>query len=142
MASPTTRKGRWLIGGLAAFAAIVATLVIALALYDWDNARGYISQKVKDRTGRELTIGHLRVRPFSLHPQVHVERLTLANAPWGDKQPFISADSLDFSLSLLSLLRGRVVFPDVTLGDASVYMQRDREGRRNWVLGEEQEKTE
>ncbi len=135
-----SRKRRWLIGGLGAFATLIATLVIALALYDWNNARGYISQKVKDRTGRDLAIADLKVHPFSLNPKVRAEQVTLANAPWGDKQPFIVADTLDFSISLLDLLRGRIVFPDVTLGEASVLLQRDREGRRNWVLGEEQEK--
>ena len=135
-----SRKGRWLIGGLGAFAALIATLVIALALYDWNNARGYISQKVKDRTGRDLAIGNLKVHPFSFNPKVHAEQVTLANAPWGDKQPLIVADTLDFSFDLLSLLRGRIVFPEVTLGEAAVLLERDKDGRRNWVLGEEQEK--
>ena len=111
-----SRKRRWLVGGLVVVA-LIATPIIALALFDWNNARGWISQKVKDRTGRDLVIaGNLDVRPFSFHPKVHVEQLTFSNAPWGDKQPFIAADTLDFSFSLLSLLRGRLVFPEITFG--------------------------
>src|SRR5262249_36911260 len=67
MAPRTSRKARWLIGGVAALVAIVAALTAALALYDWDNARAYIARKVEERTGRELTMGHLRVHPFSLN---------------------------------------------------------------------------
>ena len=119
----------------------IAAAVIALALFDWNNARGWIAQKVKDRTGRDLVIGELRVRPFSLHPKIHAGDVTLSNAEWGEKTPMIEADTVDFSVSLLPLIFGRVVFPDVALGEASVLLQRDREGRRNWVLKPEEEKT-
>jgi uncharacterized protein involved in outer membrane biogenesis len=136
-----SRKRRWLIGGLVVVA-LIATPIIALALFDWNNARGWISQKVKDRTGRDLVIaGNLDVRPFSFHPKVHVEQLTFSNAPWGDPQPFIAADTLDFSFSLWSLLRGPIVFPEITLGEGSVLLQRDKEGRRNWILDPDKEKT-
>src|SRR4029453_9869066 len=56
-------------------------------------------------------------------------------------QPFIAADTLDFSVSLWSLLRGPIVFPDITLGEASVLLQRDKEGRRNWILDPDKEKS-
>lgn len=140
-AAAKSRKRRWLMGGIIVVV-LIATPIIALALFDWNNARGWISQKVKERSGRDLVIaGNLDVRPFSFHPKVHVEQLTFSNAPWGDPQPFIAADTLDFSFSLLSLLRGRLVFPDITLGEASVLLQRDKEGRRNWILDPDKEKT-
>jgi uncharacterized protein involved in outer membrane biogenesis len=138
---PQSRASRWILGGLGAFIGLVAVAAIALALFDWNHARGWIAEKVKERTGRDLVIGELKVRPFSLHPKVHAGQVTLSNAEWGEKTPMIEADSIDFSISLLPLVSGRVVFPDVALGEASVLMQRDREGRRNWVLKPEEEKT-
>ena len=137
-----SRTRRWLIGGVGVFVGLIAAAVIALALFDWNHARGWISQKVKERTGRDLVIaGNLAVRPFSFHPKVHVEQVTFSNAAWGDKQPLITADTLDFSFGLLSLFRGQLVFPDVTLGEASVLLQRDKEGRRNWILDPDKDKT-
>ena len=136
-----SRVHRWIFGGVGVFVALIAAAAVALALLDWNHARGWISQKVKERTGRDLVIGELRVHPFSLHPRVHAGDVTLSNAEWGDKKPMIEADTVDFSVSLLPLIAGRVVFPDVALGEASVLLQRDREGRRNWVLTPEEEKT-
>lgn len=137
-----SRAGRWLIGGLVTFVGLIAAIVIAVALFDWNHARGWIGEKFKERTGRELVIGgDLRIRPFSFHPKIHAEQVTLANAEWGEKTPMIVADTIDFSVSLPALIVGRVVFPEVALGEASVLLQRDREGRRNWVLKPDQEKT-
>jgi len=138
---PRSRASRWILGSLGVFVALIAAAAIALALFDWNHARGWIAEKVKERTGRDLVIGELKVRPFSLHPKVHAGQVTLSNAEWGEKTSMIDADSIDFSISLLPLISGRVVFPDVALGEASVLMQRDREGRRNWVLKPDEEKT-
>ena len=143
--SPSSRFPRpllWVLGGVGALVTLVAAAVVALALFDWNHARGWIGEKVKERTGREVRIaGNLRVEPFHWSPRVHVENVTVSNAAWGDPQPFIVADRLDFSFHLMSLLRGRVVFPEVTFGDAKVLLQRDREGRRNWFLRPEREQT-
>jgi uncharacterized protein involved in outer membrane biogenesis len=138
---PRSRASRWLLGALGVFVALIAGALIALALFDWNHARGWIAEKVKERSGRDLVIGDLDVRPFSLHPRVQARDVRLSNTEWGDETPMIEADSVEFSIGLLSLLRGRVVFPEVTLGEASVLMQRDGEGRRNWVLNREEEKT-
>jgi uncharacterized protein involved in outer membrane biogenesis len=131
----------WLIGGLAAFVTLVVTLLVAVAMYDWNNARGFIAGKVKERTGRDLFIGDLQVHPFSLHPRIQIAEVELSNAEWGEQRPMIVAETVDFRVSLLPLLAGRVVFPDVTLGDAEILLQQDAEGRRNWVLNPEEEKT-
>lgn len=135
------RARNWLIGGLGAFVALVVTLLVALALFDWNNARGWIAQKVLDRTGRELFIGDLQVHPFSLNPRVQAAEVELSNAEWGEKRPMIVAETVDFTVSLPALLTGRVAFPDVTLGQAEILLQQDAEGRRNWVLKPEEEKT-
>src|SRR4051812_25586487 len=111
---------RWVAGSLGVFLLIVAAGAIVLALFDWNHARGWISDKVKERTGRDLVIGELDVHPFSLHPRIHAAQVTLSNAEWGEKQPMIDADTVDFSVALLPLIVGRVVLPEVALGEASV----------------------
>lgn len=144
MAHSTARRFRlrhWLFGGLAVFVTLVVALLVAVALYDWNNAKGYIAEKVKERTGRDLFIGDLQVHPFSLHPRIQIAEAELSNADWGEKRPMIVAETVDFRVSLLPLLAGRVVFPDVSLGDAEILLQQDAEGRRNWVLKPDEEKT-
>jgi len=113
--------------------AVVGTVVIAT--FDWNRARGWISKQVSEKTGRELVIGgNLDVRPFSLTPRVRAEQITLSNADWGEKKPMLTAETVEFSFSLLDLLRGRVIFTDVALDKAAVLLQRDALGRRNWIL--------
>ena len=119
-------------------AATVALLVagigvagVGLLRVDWNAARPCISAQLKDRTGRELAIdGTLDVRPFSLTPRVTARNVTLGNAAWGKPEPLISAEEIDFTVALLDLLRGEVVFPEVALKSPVVLLQRDREGPR------------
>lgn len=137
-----SRAARWTLGIVLGLVGLVLALFIAAALFDWNKARGWIGEKVKERTGRELVIGgDLKVRPFSLSPRIHAEHVSLANADWGEQIPMIDADTIDFSIRLLPLIFGRVVFPDVALGHATVFMQRDKDGRRNWVLKPDEDKT-
>jgi len=113
--------------------AVIGTAVIAT--YDWNHARGWISKQVSEKTGRELVIGgNLEVHPFSLTPRVRAERITLSNADWGEKKTMLAAEVVEFSFSLMDLLRGRVIFTDVALDKAAALLQRDAQGRRNWIL--------
>lgn len=138
-----SRAGRWTLGVLAALAAVIVVALIALALFDWNRARGWIGDQVQKRTGREFIIeGNLKVRPFSLNPRIHAEQVSLGNAPWGEDRPMVAVDTVDFSISLLALLGGRIYLPDVALGEAEVLLQRDKEGRRNWVLNPDEQKQE
>ena len=116
-------------------AVTIAVGALALAFFDWNAARPWISARIKAQTGRNLAIeGNLKVRPFSLKPRISAQRVTLDNADWGKSAAMLSADEIEFSVSLPDLLRGRVVFPDMRLKAPVVLLQRDREGRRNWIL--------
>jgi len=108
----------------------------ALALFDWNHARGWISKKVHERTGRELTIaGNLEVHPFSLHPRVRAEQVRFENSDWGERRPMLEAKTVDFTFGLLRLLfEGQLVVPQAALDTAEVLLQREQDGRRNWIL--------
>jgi uncharacterized protein involved in outer membrane biogenesis len=126
------------VGIAAVFFVLLAGLAIgaaALALYDWNNARDWISAKVTKKTGRVMVIaGDLRVRLFSLNPSLRAERVTFANADWGEEQPMLEADAIGLSVSLTRLLVGEVVLPLVELDNARVLLERHKDGRRNWIL--------
>src|SRR5690242_5753992 len=132
------RAGRWLAGGAVFFVLVVVALATGLALFDWNKARGWISAKVGEHTGRELVIGELDVHPFSLHPRIEAGGVSFSNAGWAGKTPMVAADRVNFSVSLPALLAGRVVMPDVTLDGAQVLLQRDAGGRRNWALASQE----
>lgn len=133
------------VGIAAVLFVLVAGLAIgaaALALYDWNNARDWVSAKVKKKTGRDLVIaGDLTARVFSLNPALRAERVTFANADWGEEVPMLEADAIGLSISLTRLLVGEVVLPLVELDNARVLLERHKDGRRNWIL-KKPEKTD
>lgn len=127
---------------IAVFFGALTLGALALASFDWNLARGWIAAQLKSRTGRDLTIdGNLSVHPFSFNPRVSAERVTLGNAEWGERRPMLTAERIEFSVSLARLMEGRIVFPEVSLRAPAVLLERDREGRRNWILNPAEEKT-
>jgi AsmA family protein len=134
-----SRKLYWWVGGTAV-AVLLALALIALALYDLNWARDNVSAAVKARTGRDLTIeGDLSLKLISLHPRIRAEQVTFQNVDWGEDAPMFAADSVEVSLSLPSLLRGRLVFHEVAVGEANLLLERDSEGRANWTFDSNQE---
>ncbi|MBV8032314.1 MAG: AsmA family protein, partial [Betaproteobacteria bacterium] len=128
------RALRWIAG---VFAVLVVAGVLFL-FFGLDTLRGPIARAVTNATGRELKIeGRIRPAWDWIHPAFRAERVTFANAPWG-KAPFLlRADSLEITLSVTPLLAGRVSLPDVRLERPEVNLEQDADGRRNWVLKDE-----
>jgi uncharacterized protein involved in outer membrane biogenesis len=111
---------------------------LALAMFDWNHARGWIGKQVEKRTGRELVIaGDLKVQPFSWYPHVRAEHVTFANAGWGENRPMLDARAIEFRAGLWRVLfGGRLVVTELKLTGAEVLLQRETDGRRNWILKE------
>jgi uncharacterized protein involved in outer membrane biogenesis len=124
-------------------AGLVLALLVALTLFltfGLNALRGPIARAVTNATGRELVIdGDLRVVWSWLNPRFRVEKVTFANPDWAREDSLFSADVAEAELRLLPLLRGRVVLPEVHLEGAEVNLERDQEGRRNWILDSKRE---
>jgi uncharacterized protein involved in outer membrane biogenesis len=116
----------------------VLALLVALALlliFGLNALRGPITRAVTEATGRELVIdGKIRPVWSWMHPRFRVERVTFANADWAKEDYLFSAEAVEAVVSVLPLLRGRVVVPEVHLQGAEVNLEQDEEGRRNWIL--------
>lgn len=137
-----SRLHKRILAASAVLAGLAAVCVAAAALFDWNQARGLIAAEIKHRTGRDLAIeGNLGVDLFSLEPRVRAERVTLGNADWGEGRPMLTADAVEFSVSLRDLVRGKIVFPDVSLKAPAVLLERDALGRRNWILDPSRQQT-
>ena len=124
----------------------VLVLFVALALFftfGLNTLRDPIANAVTKATGRELVIeGDLKAVWSWLHPRIRVEGVTFANAEWGQEDYLLNANAIEASISVLPLFIGRVVLPDVHLEGAQVALERDAEGRRNWILKDEEDKKE
>ena len=127
---------KWTVGFVLALL-VALTLLVAFGL---NSLRGPITRAVTEATGRELVIdGKMRAVWSWTHPRFRVERVSFANADWAQEDYLFTADAVEAEVSVLPLLRGRVVIPDLHLEGADVNLEQDEEGRQNWVLDSNKE---
>jgi len=123
---------------------VFLVLLIALALFvafGLHTLKGPISRAVTSATGRELSIeGNLKPIWSWVHPRFRAERVSFANPDWASEDLMFQADALEVSVELAPLLIGRVVLPEVHLERPVVNLEMDEDGRKNWVLNNQQQK--
>ncbi len=121
----------------------VLLLVVALVLFvafGLNTLRGPITRAVTNATGRELRIeGDLKPLWSWVHPRFRAEKVSFANPDWASEDYMFRADALEASIAVLPLLRGRVVVPKMHLQRPEVFLERDAEGRKNWLLDRRQD---
>src|SRR5688572_26712585 len=124
----------------------VLVLFVALALFftfGLGLLKGPITDAVTKATGRELVIeGDLRPVWSWVHPRIRAEGVRFANADWGKADYLVNAEVIEASISVLPLLTGRVVLPEVHLEGAELSFEQDKDGRKNWIMEKEAEPKE
>lgn len=125
---------KWTIG---LFLALIAAAVLTVGFSGLNALRGPIERVTAEKTGRELRIeGDLRPVWSWVHPRIRAERLSFTNPDWARERYLLKADAAEITLSVLPLLRGLVVLPDVHLERPVVALEVDAQGRKSWVLDE------
>ena len=120
--------------------ALLAVLVLFIA-FGLSTLKGPITRAVSNATGRELVIdGRLKPVWSWVHPRFRAEKVSFANADWASDQLMFQADAVEASVELLPLLVGRVVLPEVHLNRPIVNIEIDADGRKNWILKEEDQR--
>ena len=118
-------KNRWVRA-----AAVLALLVGAYAWLGFRVAPGLVRQQaidlVRERYGRELQVGELRLQPFKL--QLEVRDLAF---PDRDRQPMLALRRLFVDFELASLWRGAWVFRELDLEGPAVRAVLRRDGTLN-----------
>jgi uncharacterized protein involved in outer membrane biogenesis len=108
---------------------IIAAAVLAPASF-W---RWLIVHEVSRTTGRPVSIsGNVAVHLFSLNPELSVEGLTIANPEWADSRNMVSIGKFDATLSLKSLLKFHLIFPQVAIDAPAIDFEKDSSGHANW----------
>src|SRR3954468_14576227 len=123
---------------------VLIVLLIALVLFvafGLQTLKGPITRAVSNSTGRELRIdGRLKPAWSWGHPRFRAERVCFANPDWATEDLMFQADAVEVSVELAPLLIGRVVLPEVHLERPVVNLEIDEEGRKNWLLDNQQQK--
>ena len=125
------RRGlpRWAWAVAAAVALFGLAVLVAPFLIPWDKVKAAVVAQGSQALGRQLSIGAI---DLGLLSGVQVKDVSLANAG-GDfsHQPLFANADAQVSVSLWSLLSGRVVINSIRFVKPSLLLETDRAGRSN-----------
>ncbi len=122
---------------LSAAGALLLAVLLYLAFGDLSRHKGRIEALVTGLIGRPFAIDgafQLEVLPSIL---VRAERVRVGNAPGGSTPHMVEIGRFSTQVGLWSLISGPVDIRSFELGDVAVVLEKDAEGKGNWVFGDE-----
>ncbi len=127
---------KWIGLGLLGLVVVIAAGVgIALAVFDWNDARGFIARQATKALNREVAIdGDFKVK-LGDPIRIHVEGVRVANVDWSDEKTMAALKVLDAQLRLWPLLRGNYEFPEIRLSAPKLVLEKNKDGEPNWNFG-------
>jgi AsmA family protein len=133
---PTTRPGRRRLAlkrGIIGVGVFLSLALLGIAFAPPSFWRWLIVHEVSRATGRTARIdGDVTLRLLSLNPHIVVAGFALSNAPWAAPKDMVSIKRFEATLSLKSLLRLHLIFPQVTIDSPAIDLERDSSGKANW----------
>ncbi|PZO36794.1 MAG: AsmA family protein, partial [Alphaproteobacteria bacterium] len=114
---------------------LIAALLLALALFDWNLLRGPIGRWASSHYDREIVIdGDLDVRLFSLTPSLSVHGLRVGGPPWARGANTLEVGRIEGAVRLRRLLVGQIELPRLAVTRPVAVLIVDQQGRRSWAL--------
>ncbi len=102
------------------FMGMVVAVVIALSQVNLETLRGDILGILRGATGLDIEIDGAVSWKFSLRPRIELHQVRVRNADWARHEYAFSAETVDVTLDLVSLLRDRPTIKNVKINDASI----------------------
>ncbi len=123
------RRWPWVLGG------VVALLVAAVALFQWDWLIPTVEKQASAALGRPVTLTHLHVR-LGWVPHIEAEGVVIGNPEdWHGGGNLATADKLSVDVDAMAYIHGRqIVIPDITVDHPQVDAQQLADGKNNWTF--------
>ncbi|MGH8504130.1 MAG: AsmA family protein [Gammaproteobacteria bacterium] len=115
-------------------AVIVVAAALTIAIVGWGWVKPYVTNRVSEALGRELSIGQIDLVQLSLTPRIHLEGVRLKNAVWSDKPYMLKVRRLAFNIDLLNLILGRAVLSNVEVQQPRLHLAVSQKGTPNWAF--------
>lgn len=133
------RHFKWPAFVLAGLLSLLLLVVLVLAVFGWNWARGPLQNLVLEKTGRVLKIeGDLSLALAWPMPRVRAQVVSLANPAWATAPQMLQADAVEASIDLPQLLRGRLAFPELALVRPRVFLEQGVNAagtpRKTWLF--------
>ncbi len=119
------------------FAAVVVVVAVGAvfvvpSFVDWNQYKGMATEKVRELTGRELTIaGEVRIAVWPA-PALVAEDITFSSLPGSHAPNLASIKAVEVRVALAPLISGRVQVETVKLIEPVIELERLADGRANW----------
>jgi len=113
---------------------LVAAVLVGPSFYDWNRHKGEIAAKVRDATGRDLTIDGNISLSILWTPTLSVTKVRFANIAGGSAPDMATLESLDVRLAFAPLdwIGGKFQVERIDLVQPTIVLERLADGRANW----------
>lgn len=119
------------------FIGLVVAVVIALSQVNLETLRGELVSVLRDATGMDVEIGGALSWKLSLRPRVVLNKVSIASAGRTGEKAGFSAEKIDVTLNLLSLLRTRPTIQSVRIYDAVLNLEKNENGDYSLAMSRE-----
>ncbi len=127
----------WTILGIAGALVVLVLVGVAIAVWtiDVNQFVGPIQARVKNATGRDLTIAGGIELELGLVPKLVVKDVRVGNAPGAREPQMLTAKRVEAEVALLPLLRRRFEVVRLNLVEPVIALETDAHGKGNWEFG-------
>jgi uncharacterized protein involved in outer membrane biogenesis len=127
----------WTILAIAGGLVLLVLIGVAIAVWtvDVNQFVAPIQKKVKEATGRELTIGGGVHLSLGLEPKLVLDDVHFGNAAWSKDKDMATARHVEADVALLPLLRRRFEVVRLNLVDPVIALEIGPGGKANWDFG-------
>jgi uncharacterized protein involved in outer membrane biogenesis len=109
---------------------LVALIFVPLALINVDRYRPQVVAYLREKTGKQVEIGHLALTFFPV--ALHIDDFGVQNPPLFPSGYIVKVARIDAELSVRALLRRQVVVKSVVLADPVLNLMSDPDGPWNF----------
>jgi AsmA family protein len=113
---------------------LVVTGYAILNSLDLNDYKTVLAAKVKEATGRDLTLAGDIELEISFQPRLAINGASFANADWGTGPSMATIERLEAQVDLLPLLSSEVRVNRFALIGADILLETDANGTPNWSL--------
>jgi len=121
---------------------LLIAVVVAVATMDPNNFKDWIADKVREETGRPLTLNGAINLTWYPWLGLEVNDLTLGNAPGFGKEPFLHTDFAKFRVKLIPLFHQQYLVDTIQFHGTVINLEKNKQGVTNWadLMGQQQQK--
>ena len=117
-------------------ALVVVGAATMYALFDAEQYKRVVSQRLTDVTGRAVSINGPAELQLTFPPRVVINDVRIRNARWGTRQDMARIRRVEARLNPLRAIAGDSGMTDIRLEGVDIYLETGPGGIGNWELGQ------